>query len=69
MKKSAKSTAFSALWSSEELTADLLKNPAVVPAFIQLGLEFGEYFYLPTSQAIGNQIDFSSKRFKTLKSF
>ncbi len=28
---------------SEELTGDLLTKPAVVPAFILFGLEFGEH--------------------------
>jgi hypothetical protein len=42
------------LESSEELRADFLTKPAVVPAFTLFGLDFREHSYLPTSQAIGN---------------
>jgi hypothetical protein len=45
MKKSAKLPDFE---SSEELTANLLTKPAVVPKFILFGLEFGELADLPS---------------------
>ncbi len=48
---------------------DHLTKPAVVPALITFGLEFGKYKYFPSSQSFGNKIDFGSKRLKTLNSF
>ncbi len=44
-------------------------KPAAVPGFILFGLDFAEHLYWPTSQAIGNQIDFGSNRLKTLNFF
>ncbi len=41
----------------------------VVPTFMLFGFELGEHQYLPTSKAIGNYIEFGSKRLITLNSF
>ncbi len=40
--KIRQSAALTTLESSEEHTADILTEPAVVPGFILFGLEFGE---------------------------
>ncbi len=53
----------------EELTADLVTKPAIVPAFIIFVLEFVEQWYLLTSQAIGNYIDLGVKRYRISNSF
>jgi hypothetical protein len=50
-----KKSALSAIQRSEKLTEDLLTKPALVPAFIPVGLKFGEYKQFPTSQAISDR--------------
>jgi hypothetical protein len=54
MKKSSRAPGYLFLKASKERTADLLTKSAIVPAFIQSGLEFAKQNYLLTSQAIGN---------------
>jgi hypothetical protein len=52
---------------SQECTVDLLTKSAVVPTFtVQFKSEFGEHKSLPTSQAIGNNIDCGRKRLELL---
>ncbi len=43
MKKSANRAALPALLITGERTDDLETKPAIVPTFIQFGLEFGEH--------------------------
>jgi hypothetical protein len=61
MNKSAKAPSYPSSKASEECTANLLTKSAVVSAFKQFELEFGEHKCLPISQAFGNQIYLGSK--------
>jgi hypothetical protein len=66
--KSAKALHLQSSCVLEERAASLLSKSAVVPAFMQFGLEFGEHKYFLTSQVFGNLIGFNSKSIKTLNS-
>ncbi len=67
IKKSAKAPRYPPSKARKSSQSIFLTKPAVVPSFILFRLEFGEHFYLPTSQAIGNKTDLGLKRNRTIE--